>query len=161
MWSAACSTGDESYSIAMLLSDFIPISDIKIFATDIDKQVIEKAVSGVYTEKSLMNLPSKYLDKYFHKLGEKNYCISEDIKKCVEFRQHDLLKDDYPEDFDLILCRNVVIYLTDEAKNHIYRRFNDSLREGGVLFVGCTEQMINYKELNYISLKSFFYKKCD
>lgn len=161
IWSAACSTGDEPYSLAMMLSEYLPMSDVSIIATDIDKQVLEKATVGIYSEKSLNNLPTKFKSKYFSKIGEKNYQISDEIKKCVDFRQHDLLKDKYIEYCDLILCRNVVIYFTDEAKTKIYSKFNDSLKDGGILFVGSTEQIINYRELNYSSVKSFFYKKGD
>lgn len=161
VWSAACSTGDEPYSLAMLLSDYLPKRDIHILATDIDKQILEKAAAGIYNQKSMVSLPKKYLEKYFTKIGEKNYKISDEIKRCVEFKNHNLLKDTYPKGFDLILCRNVVIYFTDEAKTGIYTRFNQALKKGGILFVGNTEQIINYRELNYTSVKSFFYKKKD
>ncbi len=159
IWSAACSTGDEPYSLVMMLSRHMPLNDIHIIATDIDKQVLEKANVGVYSEKSIINLPAEFRNKYFTKIGDRNYQITDEIKKCVEFRQHDLLKDEYIDYCDLILCRNVVIYFTDEAKTEIYRKFNESLNPGGILFVGSTEQIINYRELNYSSLKSFFYKK--
>jgi chemotaxis protein methyltransferase CheR len=161
IWSAACSTGDEPYSLAMLLADFFTIDNIDIVATDIDKQVLEKARAGVYSARSLANLPKRYVDKYFTKIGERNYQICNSIKKCVDFRRHNLLLDDYPDNFHMILCRNVVIYFTEEAKNDIYRKFNQSLINGGILFVGSTEQIINYRELNYSSLKSFFYRKND
>ncbi len=159
VWSAACSTGDEPYSLVMLMSKFMPLSNIKVLATDIDKQVLEKARVGLYNEKSLAGLPKEFKDKYFTKIGESNYQISEEIKRCVEFKEGNLLADKYPTGLDLILCRNVVIYFTDEAKTEIYKKFNESLKTGGYLFVGSTEQIINYKELNYSSFKSFFYKK--
>ena len=159
VWSAACSTGDEPYSLVMLLSKFMPLSNIKILATDIDKQVLEKARVGLYNEKSLVGLPKEFKDKYFTKIGASNYQICDEIKRCVEFKEGNLLADKYPTGLDLILCRNVVIYFTDEAKTEIYKKFNDSLKTGGYLFVGSTEQIINYKELNYSSFKSFFYKK--
>ena len=159
VWSAACSTGDEPYSLVMLLSKFMPLSNIKILATDIDKQVLEKARVGLYNEKSLTGLPDEFKKKYFTPVGKSNYQISDEIKKCVEFKQGNLLSDKYPTGMDLIVCRNVVIYFTDEAKTQIYKKFNDSLKSGAYLFVGSTEQIINYKELNYTSFKSFFYKK--
>ncbi|MBQ9700959.1 MAG: protein-glutamate O-methyltransferase CheR [Lachnospiraceae bacterium] len=159
VWSAACSTGDEPYSLVMLMSKFMPLSNIKVLATDIDKQVLEKARVGLYNEKSIAGLPQEFKDKYFTKIGASNYQISDEIKKCVEFKEGNLLADKYPSGLDLILCRNVVIYFTDEAKNEIYKKFNESLKTGGYLFVGSTEQIINYKELNYSSFKSFFYKK--
>ncbi len=159
VWSAACSTGDEPYTLVMLLSKFIPMSNISILATDLDKQVIEKAKLGVYSSKSLVGLPKEYKDKFFKAVGDNAYQIDNSVKKCVQFKQHNLLKDTYPTGYDLILCRNVLIYFTEEAKEEVYRKFNTSLRVGGVLFVGSTEQIIKYKELNYESHKSFFYMK--
>lgn len=161
IWSAACSTGDEPYSLAMVLGKFMPLHNISILATDIDKQVLEKARLGLYSEKSIAGLPVEYKNKYFTTVGKNSYQISEEIKKCVTFKQHDLLKEAYPTNCDLILCRNVLIYFTDEAKNMIYQKFNSSLRSGGVLFVGSTEQIINYKAMNFMSHKSFFYEKID
>lgn len=159
IWSAACSTGDEPYSLAMVLSKYMPLSNISILATDIDKQVLEKAKLGLYAEKSLAGLPKEYISKYFTKTGASSYQISNEIKRCVQFKQHNLLKDSYPTGYDLILCRNVLIYFTEEAKEEIYRKFNGTLRTGGVLFVGSTEQIIKYRELNYESKRSFFYVK--
>jgi len=160
IWSAACSTGDEPYTLAMILGKYMPLSNISILATDIDKQVLEKAQIGLYNEKSLAGLPKEYISKYFTTTaGKTAFQISNDIKKCVQFKQHNLLKDTYPTNFDLILCRNVLIYFTEEAKEEIYRKFNGTLRAGGYLFVGSTEQIIKYRELNYESYKSFFYRK--
>lgn len=158
IWSAACSTGDEPYSLVMLLSKFLPLGKIKIIATDIDKQVLEKARMGIYSANSLSGLPKEFKDKYFTQVGN-SYKISDEIKKCVEFKSHNLLKDEYPANCHLIVCRNVVIYFTEEAKNEIYHKFYDSLVPGGVLFVGSTEQIINYREIGYTSKKLFFYEK--
>jgi len=159
IWSAACSTGDEPYTLAMVLGKYMPLSNISFMATDLDKQVLQKAQVGLYNEKSLAALPKEYVSKYFTSVGKSAYQISNEIKKCVQFKQHNLLKDAYPTNFDLILCRNVLIYFTEEAKEDIYRKFNSTLRVGGYLFVGSTEQIIKYRELNYESYKSFFYKK--
>lgn len=159
VWSAACSTGDEPYSLVMLLSKFMPLGNIKILATDIDKQVLEKARVGLYNQKSIAGLPEEFKQKYFTKVGLNNYQISNEIKKCVDFKEGNLLEDKYPSGMDLIVCRNVLIYFTDEAKTEIYRKFNHSLKTGGFLFVGSTEQIMNYKELNYSSFRSFFYQK--
>ena len=81
------------------------------------------------------------------------------IKKCVEFKKSNLLKDSYPQSCHLIVCRNVLIYFTEDAKLEIYKKFNDSLVKGGCLFVGNTEQIINYKDLGYESSELFFYRK--
>lgn len=159
IWSAACSTGDEPYSLVMLLNQFLPLSQIHIIATDIDKQVLDKARMGLYNEKSLKGLPAEFLRKYFVKVNDQNYQINSDIKRCVEFKAHNLLKDPYPTDCDLIVCRNVLIYFTEEAKNDIYKKFNDSLKRGGMLFVGSTEQIIQPALLGYKTYRSFFYRK--
>lgn len=159
IWSAACSTGDEPYSLAMLLSKFLPLNKIKIIATDIDRLVMEKAKIGIYHNKSLKALPNEFIDKYFTAVNDKMYQISDSIKQCVEFRHHDLLKDPYPQECDLIVCRNVLIYFTDDAKNEIYSKFNSALKKNGLLFVGSTEQIIQANQLGYSNFKSFYYKK--
>ena len=159
VWSAACSTGDEPYSLVMLLSKFMPLNRIRIMATDIDKQVLDAARLGLYNEKSLKGLPPEFLKKYFKQVNGKSYQISDEIKRCVEFKQHNLLKDPYPTNCDLIVCRNVLIYFTEEAKEDIYRKFNASLKQQGILFVGSTEQIIQPQNLGYSTYKSFFYKK--
>ena len=158
IWSAACSTGDEPYSLVMALSRHLPLENIHIIATDIDKQVLDKARLGIYNEKSIASVPDDFKKKYFKQVGS-SYQISDQIKKCVEFREHDLLKDTYPSDCHLIVCRNVVIYFTEEAKDEIYRKFNRSLVNDGLLFIGSTEQINNYKELNFRRNKSFFFEK--
>lgn len=158
IWSAACSTGDEPYSLVMALSKHIPLSNIRVLATDIDKRVLASAQTGLYNQKSIANVPEDLKKKYFKQVGQ-SFQIADEIKKCVTFKEHNLLKDPYPKDFDLILCRNVVIYFTDEAKNMIYKQFHASLKKHGVLFIGSTEQITNYKELNYERLSSFYFEK--
>lgn len=158
IWSAACSTGDEPYSLVMALSKHLPLSNIHIIATDIDKQVIAKAKVGLYSEKSIAAVPDDLKRKYFNKVGA-SYQISDDIKKCVEFREHNLLKDPYITDCDLIVCRNVLIYFTEEVKDQIFRRYYASLKPGGCLFIGSTEQIINYKDMGFHRKNSFFYGK--
>lgn len=158
IWSAACSTGDEPYSIAMAFSKHIPLSGIQILATDIDKQVLEQAQAGLYNEKSIAGVPADLKRKYFTQVGN-SYKISDELKKCVTFKQHNLLKDPYPRDYDMILCRNVVIYFTDEAKDEIYKKFYQTLGNHGVLFIGSTEQIINYKEVGFSRLSSFYFEK--
>lgn len=158
IWSAACSTGDEPYSLVMAFSKHIPLNQIRINATDIDKQVIEKAKTGLYNDKSIAAVPDEMKKKYFTKIGP-SYQISNDIKSRVDFKQHNLLKDTYPDKCDLIVCRNVLIYFTEEAKEEIFRKFCASLKPGGILFIGSTEQIMNYKEIGYERKNSFFYEK--
>jgi len=158
IWSAACSTGDEPYSLVMALSKHIPLNQISIHATDIDKQVIEKAKVGLYNEKSIAAVPDDLKKKYFTKVGPA-YQISDEIKARVHFEQHNLLKDSYPKDCHFIVCRNVLIYFTEEAKDEIFRKFYDSLKNKGVLFIGSTEQIITYKQMGYTRKDSFYYEK--
>lgn len=158
IWSAACSTGDEPYSLVMALSRHIPLNQIKIYATDLDKQVIAKAKVGLYNEKSIVSVPEDFKKKYFTQVGP-SYKISDEIKARVEFREHNLLKDTYPTDYHLIVCRNVLIYFTEEAKDEIFRKYSKSLCKGGILFIGSTEQIMNYKEVGFDRKNSFFYVK--
>lgn len=158
IWSAACSTGDEPYSLVMALSKHLPLNQIKIIATDLDKQVIAKAKVGLYNEKSIASVPDEMKRKYFTQVGP-SYKIADEIKERVEFREHNLLKDPYINDCHLIVCRNVLIYFTEEARDDVFRKFNKSLVSGGFLFIGSTEQMINHKEIGYERNGAFFYTK--
>lgn len=158
IWSAACSTGDEPYSLVMALSRHIPLNQIKVYATDLDKQVIQKAKVGLYAEKSIASVPADLKQKYFTQVGP-SYQISDEIKKRVEFKEHNLLRDTYPTDYHLIVCRNVLIYFTEEAKDEVFRKFQKSLAPGGILFIGSTEQIINHRDVGFERKNSFFYEK--
>ena len=158
IWSAACSTGDEPYSLVMALSRYIPLGMIHVIATDIDKQVIAKAKTGIYSEKSIAAVPADLKKRYFTKIGL-SYQISDEIKKRVEFRTHNLLEGNYPKDFHMIVCRNVLIYFTEEAKEEIYKKFNNALTKDGILFIGSTEQILNYKELHFNRNNAFFFSR--
>lgn len=158
IWSAACSTGDEPYTIAMILEKHLPVEQIKIYATDIDEDVLRYAREGFYAERSLERLPKELLKRHFIK-SEKGYRINDNIKRCVEFSKHNLLEDKYPGDIHMIVCRNVVIYFTDEAKNYVYSNFNRTLVQDGILFIGNTEQIIHADELGFSAMESFFYQK--
>lgn len=158
IWSAACSTGDEPYSLAMLLSQIVPMSQIQIIATDIDKEVLKKAQAGYYTARNLANMPVGLKEKFLRP-QEGGYVISEELKSCITFKQHNLLKDPYPLGMDLIVCRNVLIYFTEEAKKDIYHNFNKALVDEGILFVGSTEQIIMCQDYGFEPNKIFFYQK--
>ena len=158
IWSAACSTGDEPYSLVMALSRHLPLNQIKIIATDIDKQILAQAKVGIYNEKSIASVPKDLRDKYFTKIGN-SYQISNEIKSRVDFRQHNLIKDPYPDKCDFIICRNVLIYFTEEAKDDVFRKFYKSLKTGGFLFIGSTEQIMNHREMGYERKNSFYYEK--
>lgn len=158
IWSAACSTGEEPYSIAMVLSNHIPLSQIQVFATDIDENVIQKAKLALYPERSLAEVPRDIKAKYFVNEGQ-FYKVKEEIKKTVTYKKHNLLKDSYDSNFDLIVCRNVMIYFTEQAKDQIYHNFSKALRPGGILFVGSTEQIFNPARFGFEVEDTFFYRK--
>lgn len=158
IWSAACSTGEEPYSIAMLLSELFPHIQVNIIATDIDEAVLRQAKQGVYQEQSLKNLSDHFKKEYF---TYKNnlYHINNSIKNLVTFKKHNLLADAYPENIDLLICRNVLIYFTDKAKDLIYQKFGSSLNDKGILFVGSTEQIFNSDKYHLELVETFFYQK--
>lgn len=158
IWSAACSTGEEPYSLAMVLSHHIPLAQIGILATDLDENVIQKAKLGLYPERSLAEVPKDVQAKYFEKEGQ-FYKVKDEIKRTVTFKKHNLLKDSYESNFDLIVCRNVMIYFTEEAKDEIYANFSKALRPGGILFVGSTEQIFNPARYDFEVEDTFFYRK--
>ena len=158
VWSAACSTGDEPYSLVMALSKHIPINQIKIYATDLDKTVMAKAKVGLYDAKSIASVPEEFKKKYFTQVGP-SFKISDEIKAHVKFSEHNLLKDKYDTNYDMIVCRNVLIYFTDEAKDEVFRKFFTSIKPGGFLFIGSTEQIVNYKDMGYTRENSFYYGK--
>lgn len=158
IWSAACSTGEEPYSLAMVMSNFMPLSNVSIMATDIDKGILDRAKKGFYTERSLKDIPKAMLDRYFVK-EDLGYQIKDEIKKTVTFKQQNLLSDRFEQNFDLIVCRNVMIYFTEEAKHELYHKFSRALRPGGVLFVGSTEQIFNPQTYNFEVEETFFYRK--
>ncbi|OMP65863.1 CheR family methyltransferase [Domibacillus epiphyticus] len=158
VWSAACSTGEEPYTIAMVLSNIMPLSKVAVQATDLDLNVIQKAKIGFYSERALAEVPESVKKKYFHKEGQ-YFKVAEDIKKTVAFKQQNLLSDRFDSGYDLIVCRNVMIYFTEEAKDELYQKFNAALRPGGVLFVGSTEQIFNPERYGFEAEDTFFYKK--
>ncbi len=158
-WSAGCATGEEPYTLAMVMREYFPGVSPRILATDIDDSVLSRAKEGLYRRRVLINVPPTQLKKFFNYIKEDHYQISDDIKKMVEFRHHDLFRDVYPAFCDLILCRNVMIYFTEEAKSALYRMLRDALRPGGVLFTGSTEQIFQASRLGLEAVASFFYKR--
>lgn len=158
IWSAAASTGEEPYSLVLLLNKFLPLRDIHVTATDIDEDVMQKAKDGKYIERSIKNVPPEFMTRYFKK-EDISYTISEDIKSKVTFSKHNLLEDSFSTHFDLIVCRNVIIYFTEEAKINLFHKFGQALKPGGILFVGSTEQIFHPEEYGLQSIDSFFYKK--
>lgn len=158
IWSAACSTGEEPYTLAMILAEKKLLGSSSILATDIDDGAIAKAKQGLYLERSLKDVPKAVAAKYFTEEGPM-YRFNDPLKKEVQFQKQNLLTDRFDSGFDLIVCRNVMIYFTEEAKHKLYQKFAASLRPGGVLFVGSTEQIFNPIQYGLETTETFFYRK--
>lgn len=159
IWSAACSNGAEPYSIAIILDDCFPGVSYTIHATDIDANILKAARRGVYDDRVLKGVSGERLEKYFTRDGSNRYQLIPEVKQHVHFRQHDLLEDRFEGDYDLIVCRNVMIYFTREAQDNLYRRLFNSLKAGGVLFIGATETMAQYKDYGFEKVSHWFYQK--
>lgn len=158
IWSAACSIGCEPYSVAMILNSINPKGKNTILATDIDNTILQRAKKGEYLESDLKNVSNSYKKEYFKEENGK-YIIDSRLKSIVNFKKHDLILDNYEKDFDLIICRNVIIYFKNEVKKDIFKKFSESLKKGGLLFVGATESIYSYKEFGLEKVSTFIYKK--
>lgn len=159
IWSAGCSIGAEPYTLSIIMKELTPNVRHRILASDLDIDILAKARAGIYTEAEIKAMRPDRKQKYFNKTADGRFAVKPEIKSAVEFKRHNLLKDAFETGFDLILCRNVVIYFTDEAKDQLYANFFKALKPGGILFVGATEAILNYRKLGYTSYKPFFYQK--
>ncbi|SDH40639.1 CheR family methyltransferase [Alteribacillus bidgolensis] len=158
VWSAACSTGEEPYTLSIILDQYSGRKSSSILATDIDEAILLRAKTGFYTEKALKELSKDMLLHYFIK-ETSGYRVKDTLRNGIRFKKHNLLADMFETGFDLIVCRNVLIYFTEEAKHNIYKEFNKALNVGGVLFVGSTEQIFNPARYGFEAEDTFFYKK--
>ena len=161
IWSAGCSIGAEPYSLAIILEEMNPLHKHRLLATDVDEGALEVAkAGGPYSTRDVENVPKQLLQKYFV-LSKKEYWVVDALKQRVKFKRHDLLTEPYEKGFDLILCRNVVIYFTDEAKARLNLMFRGALRPGGILFVGGSEIIMRAKEAGFETVCPYFYRKSD
>jgi chemotaxis protein methyltransferase CheR len=145
IWSCACSSGEEAYSLMMLMAEHCRTSkecpEFSILATDIDRRSLENAFHGGYGKASLKNLSARLmqiLQKYFHIVDE-GFNIREDISVPVEFRHHDIVSESPPGTFDMILCRNMLMYLDREQQRRVLEKFYEALNPGGFLVLGIVE----------------------
>ena len=157
IWSAGCANGAEPYSLAMLMRHARPGPGHVILATDIDAPSLDRAQKGVYGASDIKSVPQEILDKGFAVVGDQ-YTVRPTMRRMVTFQRHDLLHDTYPQGMDVIVCRNVVIYFSDEARNRIFRGFRKALRPGGFLFVGSTETLFSPERFGFKQYRPFFYR---
>lgn len=167
IWSSACSSGEEPYSIAMFLAEQLPDFsewDIRILATDISIDVLRRAKRGIYPHKSVESLPLPLLNKYFHRISDGNlhhYAISEEIKSKIIFRIFNLIRGDFSlfnKPFDMIFCRNVMIYFDPPSQQALISRFARLLQSGDLLLVGHSEALTKHRD-DFLPLKQSIYKK--
>lgn len=159
VWSAGCSTGEEPYTISIVLRENIPDVDkwdVKVLATDIDSNVLEHGKRGVYKKEQVKDIPTMLMTKYFTRAGDRRnpeYHVSPMLKKIIAFRSLNLMRADYPfkGPFDIIFCRNVMIYFDKETQQSLVSRFYNLLEPGGVLMIGHSESLTGIKtEFKYV-----------
>ncbi|MEM0332428.1 MAG: protein-glutamate O-methyltransferase CheR [Archaeoglobaceae archaeon] len=162
IWSAGCSYGEEPYSIAICVMEELNEDwRVTIYATDVDENCLNFAKNGVYEEKSILNLDPKIVEKYFEKINGK-FKVKPILQKCVKFRKHDLIKDPpISRHFDVIFCRNVIIYFNDKQKDKVFADFYDSLSIEGYLIIGKSETIPEKFKSHFdcINLRDKIYKK--
>lgn len=147
IWSAGCSTGEEAYTLAMIIQDYFgedkPLWDTRILATDISNKVLEIAKKGKYKGKTIDTLPQSWRSRYFIETGNDRVTIADKIKKEVIFRSFNLMNPNFPfkKKFHVIFCRNVMIYFDMQKKKELIDRFYDFMEPGGYLFIGHSESL--------------------
>ncbi|MCL2599949.1 MAG: protein-glutamate O-methyltransferase CheR [Treponema sp.] len=141
IWSAGCSTGEEPYTIAMLLSEILPPSwKFDILASDISLKCLMTAKEGLYSESKIDGIPQNYLAKYFDKVTG-GYKIRSDIQAKVKFDYHNLKNDSGQRGLDVVFCRNVIIYFDEVAQAAVINRFWDAMAPKSFLFIGHSESL--------------------
>ncbi len=164
IWCAGCSSGEEPYSLAMLLLEYFGMKisnwDSGILATDISLEILKKARGAIYASTNVSNLPNTYLRKYFLENSKETWKVKDKLKKLVLFKRLNLMSENYPfkGNFDVIFCRNVMIYFDDMKREHLINKFYKYTQPGGYLFVGHAESLTR-NQCPYRYIKPGVYKK--
>lgn len=161
IWSAGCSSGEEPYSLAMTVADtFTKVRgwDIKILATDLDTDVLGKASQGLYNSMAVSPVPSAYMSKYFRRSGS-DYEVVPELKNMIYFRKLNLMNP-FPmkKQFDIIFCRNVIIYFDAQTKHELMTKFHQQLKNQGHMFIGHSESLMHMKD-KFRYIKNTIYQK--
>jgi two-component system CheB/CheR fusion protein len=152
LWSAGCASGEEAYSLAILLAEALGVEtsrrQVKIYATDVDEDDLERARRGIYNEKAIEGLPEDLLKRYFNATDNNgNYVFRQDLRRTLVFGRHDLMQDAPISRLDLLVCRNTLIYFNREAQERIIGRFHFALKDSGYLFLGRAETMLTHNDM--------------
>ncbi|MGB7394054.1 MAG: CheR family methyltransferase, partial [Pricia sp.] len=165
IWSVGCATGEEPYSVGILLHELLGTAinqhQIQIFASDIDEKALNFGRKGVYKKESLENIPSELKSRYFEKRKDDHFEISKEIKQHTLFARHDITHDPPFVKLDLIVCRNLLIYFNNELQKQAFQIFHYSLRPKGLLFLGKSESVGVAGELFTKHDKHKIFRKAD
>ena len=164
IWCAASSTGQEPYTIAMTIDEYFSTNiskwRINFLSTDIDTDVLKTAREGIYAADMVKDVPPQWLSKYFVKIDDKHYQVIDRLRKMITFRQFNLMDNiAASKPYDLISCRNVMIYFEQATKNALIERFYDVTRDGGYLFIGHAESV--GRDTRYTYIKPAIYRRND
>lgn len=164
IWSAGCSTGEEPYTLAMIIADYFGptkgLWDSRILATDLSKRVLDTAKEGVYANEQLASIPEGWRKLYFTKLDPERSRVADKIRNEVIFRSFNLMNPVFPfrQKFQVIFCRNVMIYFDQPTKKALVQRFYEHLEPGGYFFIGHSESL-DRSETKFIYIQPSVYRK--
>lgn len=161
IWSAGCSIGAEPFTLLMIMEELNPGIPYSIVGTDLDRGALEKAkAGGPFRQDEVKNVNEKQLSRYFRS-DFPPYFVKEEHTRKIEFKEKNLITDSYDSDFDLIVCRNVIIYFTTEVKALLNTKFQKALRPGGILFLGGTEIIPRPVEFGLKNMGISFYQNSE
>jgi two-component system CheB/CheR fusion protein len=147
VWCAGCASGEEAYTLAIVLAEMMGIAEfrdrVKIYATDVDEDALNQARHGSYSPREIRGIPPELLEKYFEPAAGR-YVFRKDLRRSVIFGRNDLVQDAPISRIDLLLCRNTLMYFTAETQARILGRFHFALTDGGVLFLGKAEMLLSH-----------------
>jgi chemotaxis protein methyltransferase CheR len=158
VWSAGCCAGAEAYSVAMVLEDVAPGAGHRVLATDVSVVSLEAGRRGEYEWDALRPLSVRRFARYFRQCGGR-WAVSDGLRRVVEFRRHDLLRDPYPGGMHLVACRNVLVYLKAEASRRVLEGLAGALVPGGMLFVGKKDPVEGEAEAWFTCVSPCFWRK--
>jgi two-component system, chemotaxis family, CheB/CheR fusion protein len=163
VWSAGCASGEEAYSVAIMLAELMGPEDfrdrVKIYATDVDEEALAQARQATYPDSSMKAVPDELREKYFEQQGQRNV-FRTDLRRSVIFGRNDLVQDAPISRVDLLLCRNTLMYFNAETQARIVNRFHFAMNDGALLFLGKAEMLLSHGELFApIDLKRRFFRK--
>jgi len=164
IWSAGCSSGEEPYTLAMIIDEYLGKRkiwwDAKVLATDISSKVLKQAQEGIYAGDDIASLPAQWRNNYFKRIDNERVAIIDKIKNEVIFRKFNLMEEIFPfkKKFHVIFCRNVMIYFDAQTKRNLVNKFYDMMEYGGYLFIGHSESL-NREEIKFKYIMPAVYRK--